>query len=62
MSATSEFDIQRELLTIEEKLVAVRQSFSNFAASDETRELRDFDSAIKKVRGLQVKMRKWFAP
>lgn len=61
MSA-SEYDLQRDLLTIEELLVKTRSSFSDYAGSDADRHAKEFGQAIRKVRTLQAKMRRWFAP
>ena len=57
-----QFGIQRELLTVEQKLLQIRDSFMGYAAGDETEEVKVLDATVKKVRSLQAKMRRWFAP
>lgn len=57
------FDIQRELLTVEQKLLQIRDSFIGYAAGEETvPEVVYMDGTIKRVRQIQAKMRAWFAP
>jgi hypothetical protein len=60
MADLDQFAIQRELLTVEEKLLECKSSFCNYL-NDDTPEKREFDAALKKVRSLQSKMRRFFA-
>jgi DNA repair ATPase RecN len=54
------FEIQRELLTVEEKFVAVREAFRDYA-SDAQEVLNKFDKVQKEINELQQEMREWFA-
>lgn len=61
MSGFNQHDIRRELITVEEKLFQIRESFVLYAGEENVQEVRDIDATLKKVQSLQKKMQKWFA-
>lgn len=62
MAELDPFQMQRELLTIEQLLFKIRDSFLGYSAGEETAEVKNMDSITRKVRTLQLQMRSYFAP
>ena len=56
-----QYDLQRNLITVEELLQQCRSDFIDFAEQNAP-PVAEFDRAIKQVSLLQEEMRKWFAP
>lgn len=61
MSGFNQHDIRRELITVEEKLFQIRESFVLYAGKENVQEVREIDATLKKVQSLQKKIQKWFA-
>jgi hypothetical protein len=59
MADLNQFEIQRELISIEERLTQVRDSLSNYLS--DAQEVKDTDAIIKKVQTLQTKVKRFFA-
>lgn len=58
----NQHDIQRGLITVEELLYKIRDSFIGYAGEENVPEVKEIDETMKQVRSLQEKMRIWFAP
>lgn len=61
MSNINQFEIQREIITIEEKLHAIREGFLDYA-EESCEPAKLIDQVLEKTRELQAQMREWFGP
>jgi hypothetical protein len=57
----NQFELQRQLLTAQEKIVECRDAFADYA-SDASNVIEKFNRIEKQILALQREMRAWFAP